>query len=397
MSGQAEEAGAALLAALTGLSPAAATPERSEPQKASAGQFSLGGSSALKAAASKGFKFKKEEPQAAAAQEEPKPKVSPLLTPTQIERAASPAKMTHEEVERMMQVKLQVVGAGGKADSVSEEGGAPSSVDKNAIEKAVVSAVRAIMEDTIVPAFEQSCREMFRQMNGALKAGVRDHLGETEGVAKQLNARLEALEAVVKGMDASVRSLDASVNKSIEASVKGLEASAKSLDAAVRTLSSKQSSGAAEKKQRKPREDPKIQIKADLDQKRYEEAFSKALMTQNVEVVLWLCQQIGEDEFFYSEPFPLSQSVLLALLQQLGSDLNKAREMKLSWIQRVLIVLDMEFFEREGLLPHLPPVLSEVQKNLNSANLKPKERPRLEVVKAVLNSVQFTVNAKLGS
>ena len=112
MSGQAEEAGAALLAALTGLSPAAATPERSEPQKASAGQFSLGGSSALKAAASKGFKFKKEEPQVAAAQEEPKPKVSPLLTPTQIERAASPAKMTHEEVERMMQVKLQVVGAG---------------------------------------------------------------------------------------------------------------------------------------------------------------------------------------------------------------------------------------------------------------------------------------------
>lgn len=390
MSGQAEEAGAALLAALTGLSPASATPERSEPQKASAGQFSLGGSSALKAAASKGFKFKKEEPQVAAAQEEPKPKVSPLLTPTQIERAASPAKMTHEEVERMMQVKLQVVGAGGKADSVSEEGGAPSSVDKNAIEKAVVSAVRAIMEDTIVPAFEQSCREMFRQMNGALKAGVREHLGETEGVAKQLNARLEALEAIVKGMDASVRSLDASVSK-------GLEASAKSLDAAVRTLSSKQSSGAAEKKQRKPREDPKIQIKADLDQKRYEEAFSKALMTQNVEVVLWLCQQIGEDEFFYSEPFPLSQSVLLALLQQLGSDLNKAREMKLSWIQRVLIVLDMEFFEREGLLPHLPPVLSEVQKNLNSANLKPKERPRLEVVKAVLNSVQFTVNAKLGS
>ena len=93
----------------------------------------------------------------------------------------------------MMQVKLQVVGAGGKADSVSEEGGAPSSVDKNAIEKAVVSAVRAIMEDTIVPAFEQSCREMFRQMNGALKAGVREHLGETEGVAKQLNARLEAM------------------------------------------------------------------------------------------------------------------------------------------------------------------------------------------------------------
>ena len=91
----------------------------------------------------------------------------------------------------------------------------------------------------------------------------------------------------------------------------------------------------------------------------------------------------------------MSQSVLLALLQQLGSDLNQAKETKLSWIQRVLIVLDTDFFEQELLLDQLLPVLREVQKNLNSAKVKGNERPRFDVVKTVLSSVLYTVEAKM--
>ena len=87
--------------------------------------------------------------------------------------------------------------------------------------------------------------------------------------------------------------------------------------------------------------------------------------------------------------------MLLALLQQLGSDLNQAKETKLSWIQRVLIVLDTDFFEQELLLDQLLPVLREVQKNLNSAKVKGNERPRFDVVKTVLSSVLYTVEAKM--
>ena len=87
-----------------------------------------------------------------------------------------------------------------------------------------------------------------------------------------------------------------------------------------------------------------------------------------------------------------SQTVVL---QQLGSDLNQAKETKLSWIQRVLIVLDTDFFEQELLLDQLLPVLREVQKNLNSAKVKGNERPRFDVVKTVLSSVLYTVEAKM--
>ena len=143
------------------------------------------------------------------------------------------------------------------------------------------------------------------------------------------------------------------------------------------------------------KQDVKVEIGRDVQVQKFDDAFCKALITQNVEVVIWLCQQIKEEDFFYLDPFPLSQSVLLALLQQLGSDLNQAKETKLSWIQRVLIVLDTDFFEQELLFDQLLPVLREVQKNLNSAKVKGNERPRFDVVKTVLSSVLYTVEAKM--
>ena len=111
-----------------------------------------------------------------------------------------------------------------------------------------------------------------------------------------------------------------------------------------------------------------------------------------METVLWICKQIEEEEFFYTEPFPLSQSVLLALLEQLARDFNQHKEIKLSWIQRILIKLDTLYFKREGLLPHLQPVLNQVQENLNNAQVASKQRSRLEVVKAVLSSVLYEVS-----
>lgn len=41
--------------------------------------------------------------------------------------------------------------------------------------------------------------------------------------------------------------------------------------------------------------------------------------------VTWLCQQLDATQLLNQEPLPLSQSVLLSLMQQLGSDLSKVR------------------------------------------------------------------------
>jgi len=56
---------------------------------------------------------------------------------------------------------------------------------------------------------------------------------------------------------------------------------------------------------------------------RYEEAFGRVLDMADVSRVTWMCQQLDPAQLLNMEPLPLSQSVLLSLMQQLGSDLSK--------------------------------------------------------------------------
>ena len=55
---------------------------------------------------------------------------------------------------------------------------------------------------------------------------------------------------------------------------------------------------------------------------RYEDAMNKVLSQNNVELAVWLCQQLDMG-ILAQEPLPISQAVLLSLLQQLGYDLSK--------------------------------------------------------------------------
>ena len=49
---------------------------------------------------------------------------------------------------------------------------------------------------------------------------------------------------------------------------------------------------------------------------------NKVLSQNNVELAVWLCQQLDMG-ILAQEPLPISQAVLLSLLQQLGYDLSK--------------------------------------------------------------------------
>ena len=68
---------------------------------------------------------------------------------------------------------------------------------------------------------------------------------------------------------------------------------------------------------------------------RYEQAFNDALSAEDVEIVIWLCQHLEPAEVLSRQPAKLSQTIILALIQQLGQDLQQVS------------------FQ----LPHLPPPL----------------------------------------
>jgi enhancer of mRNA-decapping protein 4 len=71
--------------------------------------------------------------------------------------------------------------------------------------------------------------------------------------------------------------------------------------------------------------DPTIKLGELLQSARYQEAFESALDLANSTVVNWLCNQLDPGTLFMSDPLPLSQNVILALLQQLGAGLDEVR------------------------------------------------------------------------
>lgn len=57
-------------------------------------------------------------------------------------------------------------------------------------------------------------------------------------------------------------------------------------------------------------------------------AFELALSTSDLQLVMYLCHQVTPEEVFDKIPCPLSQPVLLSLIQQLSVNLNDQIELK---------------------------------------------------------------------
>merc|ERR1711939_1229052 len=88
----------------------------------------------------------------------------------------------------------------------------------------------------------------------------------------------------------------------------------------------------------------KQRIQARLDAKDLTNAFHEALISSNVDVVMWLCKQVDTADVFVEEdsdtPRVLSPELLLCLLQQLSVDIQNDTSLKLDWLQECILQLD---------------------------------------------------------
>eukprot|EP00210_Caulerpa_lentillifera_P002925 g2792.t1 len=73
----------------------------------------------------------------------------------------------------------------------------------------------------------------------------------------------------------------------------------------------------------------------------YETAFNKALSLSKIDVLNKIISVVDYELLFATEPCPLSQSVLLSLLNQIGCDLVTDSEIKLKWIRGAVTHLDV--------------------------------------------------------
>lgn len=103
------------------------------------------------------------------------------------------------------------------------------------------------------------------------------------------------------------------------------------------------------------------------------------------------CVQVDPQALFAKNPLPLSQGVLLSLVQQLGCDLANDTSNKLTWIREAALALNLA---DPVLAPHMRPFLHQLYQNLHSQmGLTP---PTGEVTSA-LRLVIHVVNSLLSS
>ena len=120
---------------------------------------------------------------------------------------------------------------------------------------------------------------------------------------------------------------------------------------------------------------------------RKNQIFLQVLVLLKVNRTLFLGMQMDQVNLFNTVPLPLSQGVLLSLVQQLGCDLGKDTARKLSWIREAVLALN----PGDPLLaPHMRPFLEQLYQNLHrqvQLTTIPAEQANLRLVIHVVHSL----------
>ncbi|XP_020872354.1 enhancer of mRNA-decapping protein 4-like [Arabidopsis lyrata subsp. lyrata] len=85
--------------------------------------------------------------------------------------------------------------------------------------------------------------------------------------------------------------------------------------------------------------DTKTELSRLISKCKYEESFTLALDRVDASIVSWLCSQVDLHGLLVMNPRPLSQGVLLSLLQHLACDISKDTTRKLAWINDVVVAI----------------------------------------------------------
>ncbi|BDA40748.1 probable enhancer of mRNA-decapping protein 4 [Coccomyxa sp. Obi] len=217
-----------------------------------------------------------------------------------------------------------------------------------ALPKPLQDSFRTTFQSTLIPAFEGACQTMFSQVQATFAGGLAEHLQAAGGA----NAAVVAsLKESVGRVGAAADTLSSQVSEGQRRLVQLAEEAAAAGGARPRLQALTVSQIEARV------EDPTIALKKLLQENKYEEAFGRVLDMADVSRVTWLCQQLDATQLLSQEPLPLSQSVLLSLMQQLGSDLSKDTGIKLQWLKEAAPVLDPN---DTMLAPHMRQILQQL-------------------------------------
>ncbi|NXE83297.1 EDC4 protein, partial [Cochlearius cochlearius] len=228
----------------------------------------------------------------------------------------------------------------------------------------IQSAYREAFQSVVLPAFEKSCQSMFQQINDTFKQGTQEYIQQLETHLKNKKVReqeardplLNQLRQLISTFQSTTEQLASTVAASVHAEVqhqlhiivgnmqesilaqvqrviKGeVSLAMKEQQAAVTSSivqAMRSAAGTPIPSAHLDFQSQQTHILQLLQQGHLNQAFQQALTAADLNLVLYVCETVDTQQVFGQHPCPLSQPVLLSLIQQLSSDLGTRTELKL--------------------------------------------------------------------
>ncbi|NXM25117.1 EDC4 protein, partial [Oxyruncus cristatus] len=228
----------------------------------------------------------------------------------------------------------------------------------------IQSAYREAFQSVVLPAFEKSCQSMFQQINDTFKQGTQEYIQQLETHLKNKKVReqevrdplLNQLRQLISTFQSTTEQLASTVAASVHAEVqhqlhiivgnmqesilaqvqrviKGeVSLAMKEQQAAVTSSivqAMRSAAGTPIPSTHLDFQSQQTHILQLLQQGHLNQAFQQALTAADLNLVLYVCETVDTQQVFGQHPCPLSQPVLLSLIQQLSSDLGTRTELKL--------------------------------------------------------------------
>ncbi|KAG6941023.1 enhancer of mRNA decapping 4 [Chelydra serpentina] len=245
----------------------------------------------------------------------------------------------------------------------------------DALQGPIQSAYREAFQSIVLPAFEKSCQSMFQQINDTFKQGTQEYIQQLEAHMKNKKARdqeardsmLGQLRQLINTFQSSTEQLASTITTSVHTEVqhqlhvivgnmqdsiltqvqrviKGeVSLAMKEQQAAVTSSimqAMRSAAGTPIPSAHLDFQSQQTHVLQLLQQGRLNQAFQQALTAADLNLVLYVCETVDPQQVFGQHPCPLSQPVLLSLIQQLSSDLGTRTELKLNYLEEAVMHLD---------------------------------------------------------
>ncbi|CAN9499445.1 unnamed protein product [Ophioblennius macclurei] len=265
-----------------------------------------------------------------------------------------------------------------------------------AMQGPILAAYKDAFQSIVLPVFERGCQSMFQQINDSFKQGTQEYIQQLETHMKnrkqreqdardpvlgQLQQMIDSFQSstdqLTNNITANVRAevqhqvqmmvgnLQESILSHVQRIVKGEVSLAMKEQQAVVTSSIMQAmrsaAGTPVPTAHLDYQAQQANILQLLQQGQLNQAFQQALSATDLNLVLYVCETIDSQQVFGQHPCPLSQPVLLSLIQQLSSNLATRSELKISYLEDAVMNLDhSDPLTRD----HMASVLTQVRPKL---------------------------------